>query len=88
MARTQQSLQKFGEDSAVITDFKSFIESLPNQIKYGELATKEKQADPTDEDVEKFANADEDSLQVFKEAKALAAKNNISFKEALLKLNK
>lgn len=82
------NVKKFGEDSAVITDFKSFIESLPNQIKYGELATKEKQADPTDEDVEKFANADEDSLQVFKEAKALAAKNNISFKEALLKLNK
>ena len=82
------NVKKFGEDSAVITDFKSFIESLPNQIKYGELATKEKQADPTDEDVQKFANADEDSLQVFKEAKALAAKNNISFKEALLKLNK
>nr|DAV13646.1 MAG TPA: hypothetical protein [Caudoviricetes sp.] len=82
------NVKKFGEDSAVITDFKSFIESLPNQIKYGELATKEKQVDPTDEDVEKFANADEDSLQVFKEAKALAAKNNISFKEALLKLNK
>lgn len=82
------NVKKFGEDSAVITDFKSFIESLPNQIKYGELATKERQADPTDEDVEKFANADEDSLQVFKEAKALAAKNNISFKEALLKLNK
>ena len=82
------NVKKFGEDSAVITDFKSFIESLPNQIKYGELATKEKQADPTDEDVEKFASADEDSLQVFKEAKALAAKNNISFKEALLKLNK
>lgn len=82
------NVKKFGEDSAVITDFKSFIESLPNQIKYGELATKEKQADPTDEDVEKFANADEDSLQVFKEAKALAAKNNISFKEALLRLNK
>ena len=53
------NVKKFGEDSAVITDFKSFIESLPNQIKYGELATKEKQADPTDEDVEKFANADE-----------------------------
>ena len=82
------NVKKFGEDSAVITDFKSFIESLPNQIKYGELATKERQADQTDEDVEKFANADEDSLQVFKEAKALAAKNNISFKEALLRLNK
>ena len=86
--REFEEFKKFGEDSAVITDFKSFIESLPNQIKYGELATKERQADQTDEDAEKFANADEDSLQVFKEAKALAAKNNISFKEALLRLNK
>ena len=38
-------------------------------------------------DVEKFANADEESLEVFKEAKALAEKENISFKDALLKLN-
>ena len=42
----------------------------------------------TNEDVEKFANADEESLEVFKEAKALSVKENISFKDALLKLNK
>ena len=82
------NIKKFGEDSAVITDFKSFIESLPNQIKFGELATKEKQASQQNEDVEKFANADEESLEIFKEAKALAVKENISFKDALLKLNK
>ena len=82
------NVKKFGEDSTVVLDFKSFIESLPNQIKYGEFATKEKQTDQTNEDVEKFANADEESLEVFKEAKALSVKENISFKDALLKLNK
>lgn len=82
------NVKKFGEDSTVVSDFKSFIESLPNQIKFGELATKEKQADQPNDGVDKFANADEESLEVFKEAKALAAKENISFKEALLKLNK
>lgn len=81
------NVKKFGEDSAVINDFKSFLESLPNQIKFEEFATKEKQANQNGEDVEKFANADEESLEIFKEAKALATKENISFKDALLKLN-
>ncbi|MBQ3311610.1 hypothetical protein IJG72_05995 [bacterium] len=82
------SVTKFGEDSPVIVnDFKSFIESLPNQVEYQEFATKEKQADGGTPDTDKFANADEESLTIFKEAKALAAKENISFKDALLKLN-
>ncbi len=81
------NVQKFGEDSQVINDFKFFIESLPNQITYQEFATKEKQVDNIDTEAEKFANADEDSLQIFKQAKALAAKEQISFKDALLKLN-
>ena len=54
---------------------------------YQELATKEKQADATSTEEDKFANADEDSLEIFKEAKALAAKEQISFRDALLKLN-
>ena len=81
------NVQKFGEDSTVITDFKSFIESLPPQIKFGETATKDKQTGSQNDDVQKFANADEESLEIFKEAKALAEKENISFKDALLKLN-
>lgn len=80
------NVKKFGEDSAVITDFKAFLESLPNQISFKEIATKENHAD-SDADVDKFSNADEESLQIFKEAKSLATKENISFKEALLKLN-
>lgn len=78
-------VQKFGEDSTVISDFKSFIESLPPQITFNETATKDKQS--AKNDVEKFANADEDSLEIFKEAKALSEKENISFRDALLKLD-
>ena len=81
------NVQKFGEDSTVVSDFKSFIESLPPQITFGETATKKKQAEVPNNEIEKFANADEDSLEIFKEAKALAEKENISFRDALLKLN-
>lgn len=81
------NVQKFGEDSTVVIDFKSFIESLPPQIKFGETATKDKQTGSQNDDVQKFANADEASLEIFKEAKALAEKENISFRDALLKLN-
>ena len=80
------NIKKFGEDSQVANDFKAFIESLPNQVTYKEIAKKEEQASVND-DADKFADADEDSLEIFKEAKALAAKENISFKDALLKLN-
>jgi len=80
------NIKKFGEDSTVISDFKLFIESLPKQITFDEVATKGKEFNVKD-DVEKFANADEESLEIFKEAKALAEKENISFKDALLKLN-
>lgn len=81
------NVQKFGEDSTVVSGFKSFIESLPPQITFGETATKKKHADKQNKEIEKFANADEDSLEIFKEAKALAEKENISFRDALLKLN-
>ena len=79
------NVQKFGEDSQVISDFKSFIESIPPQITYQETATKDKHLSKVD--VEKFANAEEESLEIFKEATALAEKENISFKDALLRLN-
>lgn len=79
------NVQKFGEDSQVISDFKSFIESISPQITYKETATKDKYLSKVD--VEKFANAEEESLEIFKEATALAEKENISFKDALLRLN-
>ncbi len=80
------NIEKFCEEPSVITDFKAFIESLPKQVEFKEIATKDKQAKGSI-DVEPFADADEESLEVFREAKALSAKENISFKEALLKLN-
>lgn len=79
------NVKKFGEDSQVVSDFKAFIESLPKQITYEETATKNKHVN-TKKEAEKFANADEESLEIFKEAKSLAEKENITFKEALLKL--
>lgn len=79
------NVQKFGEDSTALDGFKCFIESLPPQITFSEVATKAKQTDK--KEPEQFADADEDSLAVFKEAKALAEKEQITFKEALLKLN-
>ena len=79
------NVQKFGEDSQVISDFKSFIESIPPQITYKDTATNDKHLSKVD--VEKFANAEEESLEIFKEATALAEKENISFRDALLKLN-
>lgn len=81
------NVQKFGEDSTVLSGFKFFIESLPPQITFGETATKKKHSEHQNKEIEKFANADEDSLEIFKEAKALAEKENISFRDALLKLN-
>lgn len=80
--------KQFGEDSTALKGFKSFIESLPPQINFEETATKEKANEIKQEELEKFANADEESLEIFKEAKALAQKENISFKDALLRLNK
>ena len=80
------NLKKFGSDVNVIKDFKSFIEALPKQIEFSEVATKGKTSNRTN-DVEKFANADEESLEIFKAAKELAEKERISFREALLKLD-
>lgn len=80
-------VKKFGEDSTVIIDFKSFIESLKPQIEFKEVATKDKHNGNNNEDVDKFSNADEESVEIFKQARALAQKENITFKEALLKLN-
>ena len=80
------NIEKFGEEQSIITDFKAFIESLPKQVEFKEIATKDKQTKGSN-DAEPFADADEESLEVFREAKALSAKENISFKEALLKLN-
>ncbi len=78
------NVKKFNEASNGIEDFKSFITALPKQIEFGEVATKKKSTPKVDE--EKYADADEESVEIYKQAKALAKKENISFKDALLKI--
>ena len=76
--------KKFDESSNGVDNFKNFITSLPKQIEFNEIATKQKQsAKPK---VEKYADADEESLEIYKQATAIAEKEKISFKEALLKV--
>ena len=81
------NVKKFGEDSQIVNEFKTFIESLPKQVTFEETATKDKLPSHQKDKTQKFANADEDSLEIFNEAQALAEKENISFRDALLKLN-
>ncbi|MBP3847442.1 hypothetical protein J6I39_06800 [bacterium] len=79
------NVKKFGEDTELVSSFKSFIESLPKQIVFDETATNKNKVEGGESD--KFANADEDSLEIFNQAQELAKKENISFKEALLRLD-
>ncbi len=75
-----------------LEDIKNFIKTLPKQVEMIEIATKrhfEKQLIEQGEyELVEFANASEDSLAIYKEAKCLAEKENITFKDALLKLYK
>jgi len=78
------NVKKFDEASNSIEDFKTLITAMPKQIEFGEVATKKKSTTKVDE--EKYADADEESVEIYKQAKALAKKENISFKDALLKI--
>ncbi len=81
------NLKKFDSTSNSVEDFKTFVSSLPKQIEFDEVATKKKATTPKAEHDE-FADASEESLEIFNEAQALAEKENIDFKDALLQLNK
>ena len=78
------NVKKFDEASNSIEDFKTLITAMPKQIEFSEVATKKKSTTKVDE--EKYADADEESVEIYKQAKALAKKENISFKDALLKI--
>lgn len=78
------NIKKFDESSNSIEQFKSFISSLPKQIEFDEIA--KKKATKKEDEALKYADADEESLEIFKEAKALAEAENITFKDALLKI--
>ena len=78
------NVKKFDSTSNAVEEFKTFVASIPKQIEFDEVATKKKSAPKVDE--EKYADADEESVEIYKQAKALAKKENISFKDALLKI--
>lgn len=80
-----ENVKQFNEQDSQVDAFKDLLNSLPKQIEFQEIVRKDKVSD-AEEDAEKFANADEESLEIFKEAKALAQKEGIPFKDALLKI--
>lgn len=77
------NIKKFDESSNSIETFKSFITALPKQVEFKEIATKDKTKEPESED---YVDADEESIEIYKQAKAIAKSENISFREALLKI--
>ena len=78
------NIKKFDATSDSIDTFKSFISTLPKQIEFDEIA--KKKATKKEDEALKYADADEESLEIFREAKALAEAENITFKDALLKI--
>ena len=78
------NIKKFDATSDSINIFKSFISALPKQVEFDEVA--KKKATKKEDEALKYADADEESLEIFREAKALAEAENITFKDALLKI--
>ena len=78
------NIKKFDATSDSIDTFKSFISALPKQVEFDEIA--KKKATKKEDEALKYAEADEESLEIFREAKALAEAENITFKDALLKI--
>ena len=78
------NIKKFDATSDSIDSFKSFISALPKQVEFDEIA--KKKATKKEDEALKYADADEESLEIFREAKALAEAENITFKDALLKI--
>lgn len=70
-----------------VEEFKEFIKSLPKQVEFDEIATKNRYS-AAEEEFLKFSGASEESLEIYKEAKILSEQEKISFKDALLKLYK
>lgn len=78
------NVKKFDESSNSIEEFKAFLSALPKQVEFDEIALKN--AKKKSEDDLKYADADEESLEIFKQAQSIAQEENISFREALLKI--
>lgn len=82
-----------GTEKNAVSKFKSFLESLPEQVSFRETATKDKVAkeadfsEDTDEvDYSEFGEVDDERLNLHKKVKEYASKNKVSYKEALGKV--
>ena len=78
------NIKKFDESSNSIDIFKNFVSALPKQVEFDEIALKNAKKNSKDE--LKYADADEESVEIFNQAQTIAKEENISFKEALLKI--
>lgn len=77
--------EKFDDSDDYVEDFKQFLKTLPKQIEFDEIATKNKQKNE-EKNFSQFSSASEDSIAIYNEAKQLSERDKISFKDALLKL--
>nr|BDD46507.1 hypothetical protein 11 [bacterium] len=82
------NVKRFDEsDSDYIEEFKKFIKTLPKQVDTKTTPTAKNEKTKETEFAE-YENADEESFEIFKEVKQLSEKENISFRDALIKLYK
>lgn len=75
------------DETDYVEEFKEFIAALPKREMSKDFATKDKLASKEGESLN-FVNASEESLAIYKEVKHLSEKENIPFKDALLRLYK
>lgn len=80
------SVAQFKDGDSSVEEFKQLLKSLPKQVEFDEIATKKRQKQ--EDEIFEFVNASDESIEIYREAKALATKENIPFKDALLKLYK
>src|SRR5574344_1736834 len=62
------NVKKFDSTSNAVEDFKTFVASIPKQIEFDEVATKKKATTTPTADHDEFADASEESLEIFNEA--------------------
>src|SRR5574344_1089257 len=62
------NVKKFDSTSNALEDFKTFVASIPKQIEFDEVATKKKATTTPTADHDEFADASEESLEIFNEA--------------------
>ena len=77
---------KTAEVEPIQTDKTKEMQKFITETDFDEVAKKKSTTPKTEDEELKYADADEESLEIFKQAKSLAESKNISFKEALLQI--